>query len=110
MCDYQSEKASAQGSLLALREKDPELYAKAIINGFYNKRGKQDTPNIVEHISGYDTLDEREMPEEVLKSFYEPNTLFSSRPFKYNVEARAVSITPQKLKKLRLWWVTGKDQ
>ncbi|MFB0846533.1 hypothetical protein [Paenibacillus oleatilyticus] len=102
MCDYQSEKASAQGSLLALREKSPELYAKAIVNGFYNARGQKDVPNIIEHISGYDTLDEQETPDELMNALYHENSqLFETRPYKYNIEARAASITPTKLEKLK---------
>lgn len=102
MCDYQSEKAYAQGSLLALREKSPELYAKAIVNGFYNARGQRDEPNVIEHISGYDTLDEQETPDELMSALYqEDSQLFVTRPYKYNIEARAASITPGKLEKLK---------
>lgn len=71
MCNYQSEKAYAQGILLALMEKSPELYAKAIVNGLYNARSLRDDPNIFEHISDYDTLDEQETTDELMSALYQ---------------------------------------
>lgn len=97
MCDYQSEFASKQGSLLALRKKDPKLYAKAISLSFKNCRGENGFPNIIENISGYDSLDYNEIPSELCTELFEKN-LFEESPFIYNVEARASSITRERLR------------
>jgi radical SAM enzyme (TIGR01210 family) len=101
MCDYQSEQAKAQGSLLALRKKNPELYAKAIKTAFQNSRGIGAEPNLFELISGYDTLDANEFPDEVYDQLYSNNELFKGKPFKYIVETRASSINSGKLNLLK---------
>ncbi len=101
MCDYQSEHAKRQGSLLALREKDPKLYALAVKRGFQNTRGERAVPQVIENITGYDSLDFDEMPEELVEELYGKNELFSERPFIYNIEARAASVTREKLEKLK---------
>lgn len=101
MCDYQSEHAKRQGSLLALREKDPKLYASAIRKGFQNTRGENARPQVIENITGYDSLDSDEVPDELKEELYGKNELFSERPFIYNIEARASSVTREKLEKLK---------
>lgn len=101
MCDYQSEQAKAQGSLKALREKNPQLYAKTIKTAFQNSRGTNSKANLFELVSGYDSFDGIEVPDEVYEEMYGDKKLFSERPFRYIVEGRASSITTEKLKKLK---------
>lgn len=100
MCDYQSEHAKRQGSLLALREKDPALYAKAVKDGFQNSRGKNAQSAIIENVSGYDSLDQKEVPEELCKQLFEED-MFAETPFIYNVEARASTVTEENMKNFK---------
>lgn len=95
MCDYQSEFAAKQGALLALREKDPELYAKCVRENFLNSRVESDS-SVIENISGYDSLDYSEVPEELCIQLFSKE-LFTTSPFIYNIEARASSITRERL-------------
>lgn len=97
MCNYQSELAQMQGSLLALRKKDPALYAQAVRMEFQNSRGKNASATAIENVSGYDTLDMNEVPQELCDELFK-NELFEQRPFIYNVEARASTITEARLK------------
>ncbi len=96
MCDYQSEHATRQGSLLALREKDPVLYAKAVRVGFQNSRGEDASGNVIENVSGYDSLNHDEVPEELCDELFRKD-LFKDTPFIYNIEARASTIDEKRL-------------
>lgn len=100
MCDFQSELAQQQGSLKALQEKDPELYAKSVLTGFKNARGSQASANVIENISGYDTFSQDEVPSPLLDELF-GKEMFHTNPFIFNVEARASSITRDNLKRFR---------
>ena len=103
MCDYQSDSARLQGSLLALRKKAPEKYAEIVRTIFQNTRGKNVAPNAIENVSGFDTLDPLEFPEELLEKMY-GNALFSSVPFAFNIETRASSITQESMDRLNAYF------
>ncbi|SET14128.1 radical SAM protein [[Clostridium] polysaccharolyticum] len=100
MCDYQSELAKRQGSLLALREMSPALYAKAVKQGFINSRGENAKSNVIENVSGYDSLDHSEVPEELCEELFRED-IFEDAPFIYNVEARASTVTEERLKSFK---------
>lgn len=98
MCNYQSEKAVLQGMLYALRIKSPDIYAKVVYDLFCKTRGSEKVePNIIENITGYDSLDEFEMPLSLRQYLY-GSGIFASDPFVWNIEARASSITEDRLK------------
>ena len=98
MCDFQSERVTTQARLLALRDKDPNLYAKAVLDAFLNARGDDATSSVIENLSGYDSLDLNEVPEELCEKLF-GRDLFSDQPFITNVETRASTITRQRLEK-----------
>ncbi|MCL2050383.1 MAG: radical SAM protein [Lachnospiraceae bacterium] len=97
MCDYENNDLMHQAYMTALREKNVSLYSKAILNSFANVRGKHTLPNVFELISSYDVFTDKEFPEEVFYEFFKANALFSRKPFGYIFEARASSITKEKL-------------
>ena len=101
MCNYHSELAQAQGGLRALREKNAGLYALLIHQIFSNGRGRKPKPNVSELLTGYNTFDTAEVPEELFEQLYDVENLFSSRPFRIIVEVRANDVTEEKLRLLK---------
>lgn len=97
MCNYHSEFAKAQGGLRALREKNADIYAQLIRQVFSNGRGERPEPNVCELLTGYNTFDTVEVPEEMFEQLYDVEKLFSARPFKIIVEVRANDVTEEKL-------------
>ncbi|MDF2841823.1 MAG: Radical domain protein [Herbinix sp.] len=97
MCNYENDVLEHQAFMSLLYQKNKKLYAKAIFNSFQNVRGKKASPNIFELISSYDMFNDNEFPEEAFLEFFKYNELFINKPFGYIFEARAGSITKDKL-------------
>lgn len=74
---------------------------------FLNSRMGSDS-TVIENISGYDSLDYNEVPEELCIQLFGKD-LFTTSPFIYNVEARASSITRERLTKFAKT-VSGKKE
>lgn len=100
MCDYQSDFVISYAAMKALRKKDVSLYAKAVKDSFVNVRGTGLKANAFELITGNDCFSEEEFPDEVLKELFLPQTLFFRPPFRYILEARASSVTKERLELL----------
>lgn len=101
MCNYENENLEHQAYMLVLREKNKELYAKAILCHLKNKRGKISHPNIFELLSSYDVFNDNEFPEEVFFELFKKNNVFVGKPFGYIFEVRASSVTKERLKLIK---------
>jgi uncharacterized Fe-S cluster-containing MiaB family protein len=101
MCNYHSIGISLIASLAVLREKDVKLYSETIKQIFINQRGVRTEPDLVEFISGNDSCNEQEYPEELYKELFGSGELFKIRPFRYLFETRASSITPEAMERMR---------
>lgn len=101
MCDYENNDLQHQAFMEELLIRDRQLYAKTIRQSFQNVRGFQSPPNVFELISSYDVFSDKEFPEEVYQEIFADNALFSQKPFSYILEARASSVTPEKLRMVR---------
>jgi radical SAM enzyme (TIGR01210 family) len=101
MCDYHSTGAPIIAAMAVLREKDAGLYSKVIKQNFVNIRGIKAEPDVFESISACDSLDDYECPEEVYEELFGSGDLFNKRPFRYIIEARASSITAEKLEMVK---------
>jgi radical SAM enzyme (TIGR01210 family) len=101
MCDYHSDFTLTHAAMAALRERNIDLYAKVMLESFLNVRGKETEPNIFELISGNDSLNPFEFPDESFIELFESNHLFKSKPFKYIFEARASSVTNERVNFLK---------
>lgn len=97
MCNYENEDIQHKVYMALLRQKNKELYTKAILNSFQNVRGEKAIPNIFELFSSYDVFNENEFPEDVFEQLFKDNNMFSKKPLGFIFEARANSITKEKL-------------
>lgn len=101
MCNYQSKFLLSYAVMKALRKKDINLYARAVKDSFVNARGKELKANAYELITGNDSFSEEEFPDEVLKELFVKEKLFTRPPFWYILEARASSVTEERLALLK---------
>ena len=101
MCNYHSFSVKQQGALLAMREMDEKLYSDLVRSAFVSTRGEKSEPSAIEFLSACDIFDPFEMPDEMFDKLFKDANLYSTRPFRINVEARASSITPEGLKKIK---------
>lgn len=99
MCDYLSYHLDMLTLVCALRDRNPELYAKAMRFSFDNVRGKNAKAGAVELITGHDCLNTSEIPEEAFQELFGKDDLFRRKPFKAIFETRLDSITYKGLKK-----------
>lgn len=101
MCNYQSNFLSSNAAMAALREKDINLYAKAVRLSFENARGVMSKANAFELISANDTLNQKEFPTEAFEELFSKNDLFVRKPYKYIMETRASSVTKESIEILK---------
>ena len=109
MCNYENEDLQHKVYMTLLRKKNKDLYIKAIVDHFHNTRGEQVKPDVYELFSGYDIFSEKEFPEEVFEQMLGKNKLFIKKPLGYIFEARASSITQEKLNTLKKY-TSDKDR
>lgn len=100
MCDYHSKFALSLAAMAALRERDPKMYSKVVRASFDNVRGNLPDANIVELVSGYDTLSTDEFPDEAYEEVFGKGRIFKKNPFLYVFETRASSITRENLERI----------
>jgi uncharacterized Fe-S cluster-containing MiaB family protein len=100
MCDFYSEHAGILAKMSALKQKNTRIYAKAIRASFENVRGKDAIPNAFELISGYDSLNDEEMPDDVFEEVF-VNSIYKRQPYQYIFETRASSVSLGKLNKVK---------
>ncbi len=98
MCNHNvSDLTEYYAYINALRSKDVELYAKLVRISFENKRGVINETSTTEIVTGCDSLNEVEFPEQVYRELFGDNGVFQKRPFRYSFEVRADSVTKDNL-------------
>lgn len=101
MCDYENDDMKHKAIMAALKKKNKTLYSKAILQNFVNVRGCMSQPEPFELISSYDSFCDEEFPEELYCELFRKHKLFSRRPFCYILEARASSVSIEKLQLIK---------
>ena len=107
MCDYEKTDMLHKAILTSLREKNVDLYVKAVVQSFRNVRGDTPIPEAFELISSYDVFSDDEFPEELFYELFKANQLFQRNPFCYIFETRASSVSLEKLALIRKYIPEG---
>lgn len=109
MCnDNMSNMVKEYAMIRALREKDVNLYAEFVRLSFLNKRGFVTEQMGNEVVTGCDSLDETEFPEQVFDRLFGMEGVYKTRPFRYSFEVRAESITKEKLQMMKRYLGKGR--
>ncbi|SCY70940.1 hypothetical protein [Alkaliphilus peptidifermentans] len=98
MCNYFSEDMETLAMMSVIKKRNPALYGKTLRFCFENCRGKNSIPNVFEYVNGHDSLSTEEFPEEAFNELFCKENLFTTKPYKLIFEARASSISIDRLK------------
>ena len=100
-CDYYSAHATGIAKLAALKQKDPQYYAKVVYRSFENSRSGSAGPAVVEYISGHDTLNPDVITDDIYEEFQNNNKVFKQKSLYCFFETRASNITVERLQRWR---------
>ena len=106
MCDYHSNDIEVSAKFSALRKKNAELYSKAIRKSIEKAREKAEPMPIEEWMGADNCCCNEECPEVLYQEIFNADGPLKKRPFRYIFEARASSITYNKLMTIKKY--TGK--
>lgn len=98
MCNYFSEDVEYMAMISLVKDRNPSLYAEILRICFEYSRGKGAIPNVFEYVNGYDSLSTEEFPQEAFDELFAKASLFSTKPYRLIFEARAPSISKERLK------------
>jgi radical SAM enzyme (TIGR01210 family) len=99
MCNHMAGYIESLARIHALKQKDTGLYAKAVRYSFDVQRGDKPEPYFMEAVTGFDTLNPEELPEEAYKELFANGSLFKHEPFRYVFETRPSSVTAERIAK-----------
>jgi len=98
MCDYQSLTLELEAKMLALKERNIDLYHQAIFKQISSNRGENAIPYLVESLSPLDAFNSFELDDDGFAELYRANKFFKFNPYIINLETRATSINERRLK------------
>lgn len=101
MCDYYSTNMQGLAQINALKDRDLELYKKAVVYSFMNSRGSNIVGSQIETVTTYNFLDEESFPEDLLGEIFGKDKLYSRRPIYFKFETRPSMVTKEKLLRLK---------
>jgi len=108
MCNYHSHSIRETAIMRAVRNRDEELYARVLKQGFINKRGYVYEHTGEEVITGYNFLSDIEFPQKAYELLFENDPVYKKRPFLFSFETRIDSITTEKLATVRKYLDKGR--
>ncbi len=95
-CDYVSDHVQGLAQVNALRKKNKKLYIDLMKEAFIISKGESPTARVSEVLTAYDSLDIKEMPDELCNELFSKG-LFKNKPFQMEFETRASSVTEERL-------------
>jgi len=101
MCDYYSTNIKGLAQINALKDRDLDLYKKAVMFSFENSRGNNVVGSQIETVTTYNFLDEDSFPEDLYGDIFGKGKLYSRRPIYFKFETRPAMVTKEKLLKLK---------
>lgn len=69
-CNYVNDNTKEIIKMKALKALNPELYKKAVLEGYKLSKTKNYTPSLVEFLSGFDTLNDDEFNEDITNEIF----------------------------------------
>lgn len=101
MCNLHNKSLDHTAYMTAMRERNEVLYSQLVKLSFLNARGTNPSRTIHEYLFSYDFLNEREIPDICLEMLLGKNGIYKRKPFVYEFETAARSITWKRLKLLK---------
>ncbi|MDR2932496.1 MAG: hypothetical protein LBV27_05250 [Oscillospiraceae bacterium] len=98
-CDFFSKHFEGFVLLGALKDRNRERYEALIIDRFYISRAKEPNINMLEHITGFDSLNTDEISAKLHEELLgEESSFFKDGFTVLSCETRATSVTPQRVR------------
>lgn len=96
-CDFVSNDVEYFAKMKVIRDQSEEAYAQLICYAFKTSRGENVSASLSEAITLFDSLDVDEFPDTAYYMLFGQNQLYKKRPFQVEIEARASSVTKDRL-------------
>jgi len=108
MCNLHKKSIERIAYMTAMRDRDETLYSKVVVQSVVRARPLIKSRTIHEYLFSYDFLNEKEIPDICMEMLLGKNGIYYRKPFVYEFETTAKSITRERLQLLKKYTAGSK--
>ena len=103
MCNLHKDSSRYYAGMKSLRERDERRYCQLIEALYLKSRGQIRQRSWREYIFAHNLLNDQEIPEPLLETLLQGDSIYLKKPLCYEFETRVDTITEDKLRLIKKW-------